>query len=320
MAEHTIRQDSQRAEVPPVWYAGPVNGSLSEGQRASKICLAINGGLAVVKLVTGIVGHSYALIADAVESLGDIFCSAIVWGGLVIASRPADKEHPYGHGKAEPLATLAVSGMLIVAAVGIASQAVHEIKAPHQSPAPYTLAVLIVVIIIKERMFRFEKRTADRIGSTAVIADAWHHRSDALTSAAVGIGITIALVGGEGYEAADDWAALIACLVIVANGLRFVRLSVTELMDATPKTDLADTIRVAALEVDGARFVEKVLVRKMGPSLLIDLHLQVKPDLTVYEAHQIAHRVKDLIISRWPQVADVLVHVEPHLRSQEKHP
>jgi len=300
-----------------VWYSARVDGSLAEGQRASKICLAINGGLALVKLATGIVGHSYALIADAVESLGDIFSSAIVWGGLVIASRPADKNHPYGHGKAEPLAALAVAGMLIAAGVGIAVQAIHEIRSPHQAPAPYTLVVLLVVIIIKEKMFRFERRTALRIGSTAVIADAWHHRSDACTSAAAAIGIAIALIGGEGYETADDWAALAACLVIVANGLRFVRTSVTELMDTTPRTDLAETIRVAALEVKGARLVEKLLVRKTGPKLLIDLHLEVDPDLTVRRAHEIAHAVKDLIMTRWPEVADVLVHVEPHGSSQE---
>lgn len=280
--------------------------------------MGINGGLAVVKLVTGIVGHSYALIADAVESLGDIFSSAIVWGGLVIASKPADKDHPYGHGKAEPLAALAVAAMLIAAAVGIATQAIQEIRVPHQGPAPYTLAVLIVVIIIKEKMFRFERRTADRIGSTAVIADAWHHRSDALTSAAAAVGITIALIGGEGYETADDWAALIACVVIVGNGLRFVRSSARELMDTTPRTNLADAIRETALEIDGARFVEKLLVRKMGPRLLIDLHLEVDPDSTVRRAHEIAHNVKDLIISKWPQVADVLVHVEPHDDSQEQ--
>ena len=285
---------------------------LSEGQRASKICLALNGGLALVKLVTGIVGHSYALVADAVESLGDVFSSAIVWGGLAIASRPADKDHPYGHGKAEPLAALAVAVMLIAAAAGIAFQAAHEIRAPHQSPAPYTLAVLLVIIVIKEKMYRYEWRTAKRIGSTAVSVDAWHHRSDAITSAAAAIGIAIALVGGEGYETADDWAALIACIIIVANGLRFARFAVAELMDTTPRTTLVDTIQVAALEVDGARLVEKVLVRKMGPRLLIDLHLEVDPTLTVRQAHRIAHAVKDLITGRWPEVADVLVHVEPH--------
>ncbi len=278
----------------------------------SAISMALNGALAVVKLVAGITGHSNALIADAVESLGDIFSSAIVWGGLVIASRPADEDHPYGHGKAEPLAALAVAVMLIAAAAGIVMQATRGVRIPHESPAWYTLVVLLFVIVIKELMYRYESRTARRINSTAVFVDAWHHRSDALTSAAAAVGITIALIGGEAYAAADDWAALLACLVIVANGLGFARTAVGELMDTNPDTALLDTIRLAALQVDGAEFVEKVLIRKMGSRLYVDLHLEVDPALSVSRAHEIAHKVKDVVMTRWPKVADVLVHVEPH--------
>ena len=290
-----------------------VDDPLAQGQRASTISLALNGSLTIVKLVTGIVGHSQALIADAIESLGDIFSSAIVWGGLVMASRPADEEHPYGHGKAEPLAALAVAAMLIGAAAIIAIQAVEGVRAPQESPAAYALVVLLAVVVIKETMYRYESRTARRIGSTAIIVDAWHHRSDALTSAVAAGGITIALVGGERYAAADDWAALAACLVIALNGLKFARSAVNELMDTTPDTTLVDSIQTVALEAEGAEFVEKVLVRKMGPSLYVDLHLEVDPGLTVSRAHEIAHAVKDMIIARWPQVADVLVHIEPHI-------
>ena len=286
---------------------------LSQGRRVSALSLGVNGGLAVVKLVTGIIGHSYALIADAVESLGDVFSSAIVMSGLVIASRPADENHPYGHGKAEPLAALAVAAMLVGAAVAIATQAVREIQTPHEAPAGYTLVVLLIVIVIKEWMYRYESRTGERIGSMVITVDAWHHRSDALTSAAVAVGITISLVGGKGYEAADDWAALAACLIICANGFRFVRSAVFELMDTKPKTALVDSIEALALSIDGARLVEKVLVRKMGPKLYVDLHLEVDPDLTVQRAHTIAHGVKDAIMSTRPEVADVLIHVEPHV-------
>ena len=274
--------------------------------------MALNGSLALVKLVTGIAGHSQALIADAIESFGDIFSSAIVWGGLTIASRPADEDHPYGHGKAEPLAALAIALMLIGAAAVIAVQAIDGIRGPSESPAAYTLAVLLVVIVVKEKMYRYEARTARRIGSTAVIVDAWHHRSDALTSAVAAGGIAIALVGGERYAVADDWAALAACLVIVFNGLRFARSAVYELMDTTPDTSLIESIQEAALEIEGAKFVEKVLVRKTGPHLYVDLHLEVDAALTVSTAHRIGHDVKDLIVKRWPRVADVLVHVEPH--------
>jgi len=274
--------------------------------------IALNGGLALVKLVAGIAGQSYALIADAVESLGDIFSSAIVWGGVVIAARPADADHPYGHGKAEPLAALAVAVMLIGAAVGIAIQAVREILVPHGGPAGYTLAVLIAVVAIKEGMYRYEMTVARRIGSMAVSVDAWHHRSDAITSAAAAVGISIALIGGERYATADDWAALAACAVIAFNGLRFARTSILELMDTMPKTTLIEGIQKAGVAVEGARFVEKVLVRKMGVYLYVDLHLEVDPILTVQRAHAIAHAVKDAILAKWPEVADVLVHVEPH--------
>ncbi|UCE60807.1 MAG: cation transporter [Phycisphaerales bacterium] len=283
-----------------------------QAQYVSKISLALNGGLALVKLVTGMVGQSYALIADAVESMGDIFSSAIVWGGVAIASRPADADHPYGHGKAEPLAALAVAGMLIAAAVGIALQAVHEINSPGPSPAPYTLMVLLVVIAIKEWMYRYESRIAREVGSTAVDVDAWHHRSDAFTSAAAAIGITVALIGGEGYSAADDWAALFACGIIAFNGSRFARSAIDELMDTAPHTSLVDGIRETAEGVEGARFVEKVVERKVGPNVYIDLHLQVDPEMSVRDAHKVAHAAKGAVMSRWTEVADVLVHVEPH--------
>lgn len=289
-----------------------MNEAFRHARRAPTISVAINGALAVVKLVTGMVGHSYALVADAIESLGDIFASAIVWGGLVLASKPADENHPYGHGKAEPLASLAVALMLIAAAVLIGYDAISEIRTPHQAPAPYTLVVLIIVVIVKESMYRYEMRVGRKAGSTAVIVDAWHHRSDALTSTAAGIGIAIAVIGGPGYEAADDWAALIACVVIILNGTKFARTAIHELMDTTPGTALIDEIQTAAVEIERAMFIEKVLVRKMGPMMYVDLHLEVDPAMSVYDAHETAHEVKDLIMARWPRIADVLVHVEPH--------
>jgi len=288
-----------------------VEDRLSIGTRASSISLAVNGGLALIKLVAGIAGNSYALIADAIESLGDIISSAIVWGGLVIASRPADRDHPYGHGKAEPLAALAVALMLLGAAATIALQAVGEIRTPHHAPASYTLIVLLAVVAIKETMFRYQSRTGRSIDSTAITVDAWHHRSDAITSAAAAVGIAIALIGGKGYESADDWAALAACVVIVTNGVRFARMAVMELMDTTPRALLIDEIRATALRVDGAMYVEKLLVRKMGPRLYVDLHLEVEPTLSVLKAHGIAHAVKDAILARHAEVADVLIHVEP---------
>ncbi len=288
-----------------------MNDRLAPGYRATTISVGLNGALAVVKLVCGIAGNSYALVADAMESLGDIFSSAIVWSGLVIASRPADANHPYGHGKAEPLAALLVALMLVAAAATIVTQALHEIRTPHHAPAAYTLFVLLGVVVVKEVMYRYEARAARKCGSTAVMVDAWHHRSDAISSAAAAIGITIALVGGPGYEPADDWAAMAACLVIGVNAVHFVRTAVGELMDTRPEAAFVESIRAAALKVEGARYVEKVLVRKMGPQLYVDLHLEVDPELPVREAHRIGHLVKDSIMAGRREVADVLVHIEP---------
>ena len=267
----------------------------------------------MVKLVTGVVGNSYALIADAIESLGDVLSSVIVWSGFVIASKPPDENHPYGHGKAEPLAALAVSGMLVGAAGLIAYQAAQGVRQPHDLPASYTLIVLLVVVVIKEVMYRYECAVAKSIDSTALAADAWHHRSDAITSLAAGVGITIALLGGKGYEAADDWAALAGCTIILINGLRFARLSIAELMDTVPETNRSDEIEEIALRVDGAKLIEKLLMRKMGSAVYVELHLEVDPTVSVLEAHDIAHRVKDAISAAQPAVADVLVHVEPHV-------
>ncbi len=301
----------KRAAIHFPRYAIGVQERLSVGIRASSISLAVNGGLALVKLMAGVFGNSYALIADAIESFGDIFSSIIVWGGVLVASRPADSDHPYGHGKAEPLAALAVALMLLGSAATIVVQSIHEIREPHHAPAAYTLVVLLAVVLIKEAMYRYEWRTGRRIESTAICVDAWHHRSDALTSAAAAIGITIALLGGEGYESADDWAALAACTIIGVNGFRFARTAVVELMDTAPTAPVGNGIRATALGVEGALNVEKLTMRKMGPQLYVDLHLEVEPAMPVYRAHQIGHDVKDAILKQHPVVADVLVHVEP---------
>lgn len=282
-----------------------------QGRRVSTVSVSVNGALALIKLLTGIVGNSYALVADAIESLGDIISSLVVWGGLTIAARPADADHPYGHGKAEPLAALIVAAMLLFSAALIAFQAIREIITPHHAPEWYTLPVLLVVVAIKEGMYRYESRAGRRIGSTAVLVDAWHHRSDALTSLAASVGIAVAIFGGPGFEPADDWAALFACVFIVGNSLRFAREAVTELMDTSPDIRLSDEIRSAAGRIPGVRDVEKMFIRKMGPYFYVDLHLNVDAAMTVREAHDIAHRVKDAIRARWPEVADVLVHVEP---------
>jgi len=284
---------------------------LQRSLRATCWGLAVNALLAVAKLSAGILGHSYALVADAVESLADIFSSVVVWRGLVIAAAPADDKHPYGHGKAEPIAAAIVATMLLIAACGISIQAFREIITPHHAPAPFTLLVLIVVVVVKEGLFRFVAREADSVESSAVRTDAWHHRSDAITSLAAGIGISVALVGGEGYEAADSVAAIVAAGIIVWNACRLLRPALDELMDASPSPEVIEKIRSIAAGNPGVEAVEKCVVRKMGFHYLVDMHVEVDPQLTVQQAHQIAHEVKDSVRERLPAVSDVLVHIEP---------
>ena len=275
------------------------------------IGLFVNALLAATKLAAGLLGHSHALVADAVESLADIFSSIVVWRALLVASVPADERHPYGHGKAEPIAAAIVSTMLLLAAVGIGVQAVREIVQPKEGPAPFTLVVLLGVIVVKETLFRFALREADSVDSTAVRTDAWHHRSDAITSLAAGIGITIALIGGPGYAAADDIAAVVAAGIIAWNGWRLLRPALDELMDSAPELAVREQIRALAAMIEGVDCVEKCVVRKMGHHYFVDMHVQVDPQMTVERAHQIAHLVKDHVRHHLPAIYDVLVHLEP---------
>ncbi len=280
--------------------------------------MLVNAGLAIVKFLAGILGHSYALIADAVESAADVLSSLVVWGGLHIASRNADEEFPFGYGKAEPLAAAVVGLMLMGAAVAVAIQAVREILTPHHTPAPFTLAVLVGVILVKEVLFRRVLRVGSELGSTAVRADAWHHRSDAITSLAAFVGISVALLGGPGWEQADDWAALVAAGVILVNGFRVLRPAVADLMDRAPGADVADRIAEAAVAVEDVSAVEKLAVRKHGLSFYVDIHVQADPAMSLHDAHELSGRVKGAIRDAVPKVAGVLVHMEPYEPEPER--
>jgi len=288
----------------------PLN-RLQRGLRATFWGMAVNVVLSGTKLAAGIVGHSHALVADAVESFADIFSSLIVWRGLVIAAVPPDEDHPYGHGKAEPIASAIVAAMLLGAALWIAITAFGEITKPHLSPAPFTLIVLVVVVVVKEGLFRFVSREGKAVDSSAVRTDAWHHRSDAITSVAAGVGISVALIGGKGFEAADDVAAIAAAGIIAWNSWRLLRPALNELMDTAPSREVIDQIRRIAAATPGVGGVEKCIVRKVGYQYFVDMHVEVDPQMTVLHSHEIAHDVKDKIRNTMPAVNDVLVHIEP---------
>jgi cation diffusion facilitator family transporter len=284
---------------------------LRTGQELAVIGIAVNAALAGIKIAAGIVGNTYALIADGFESTLDIFSSIIIWYGLKLAAQPPDDEHPYGHGKAEPVATIVVSLVLIGAALGLAVQSVREILTPHHTPAPFTLVVLLVVVLVKELLFRKMHSTGTTIESGAVKSDAWHHRSDAVTSAAAFIGISIALVGGPGWESADDWAALLACGFIGWNGWKLLKPAMYEAMDAAPPPELVKNVRSVAAGVPGVSALDQCLIRKSGLEFFVDLHVGVDAALTVREGHRIAHEVRNAVRAANPAIADVLVHIEP---------
>ncbi|MCH9024874.1 MAG: cation transporter [candidate division Zixibacteria bacterium] len=284
---------------------------MKSGLIAVRGAMAINLALAFVKITTGVIGNSHALVADGIESTTDVFTSLIVWSGLRLSAKPPDLNHPYGHGKAESLAGLIVSVFLIGAAILISIQSVREILTPHQTPKWYTLLVLALVVIIKESLYRFIVQIGDSLESSALKGDAWHHRSDALTSLAAFLGIGIALVGGPGYEVADDWAALLACGIIVYSGVRLMRPALDEVLDAAAPDDVEARVRSVANGVKGVVAVEKCRIRKSGVSYLADIHVVVDGNMSVRDSHQIAHVVKDHLLQSPLSISDAIIHIEP---------
>lgn len=286
--------------------------AVATAQAAVATGLLVNAALAAVKLVAGVVGNSYALIADAAESGFDILGSLVVLGGMRIAARSEDDDYPFGYGKAEALAGAVVALMLMGASLGIAVEARREIATPHHAPAPYTLAVLVAVVVVKWWMGRRVARASAAAGASAAAdADAMHHYADAITSVAAFVGITIALVGGPGYEPADDWAALVASAVIFVNGIRVLRPALADLMDRAPGAAVRAPVEAAALAVAGVRGVHALRVRRAGTGYFVDLHVQADPTMTLEAAHVLSGMVKGAIRDAVPPVRGVLVHMEP---------
>ena len=286
--------------------------------RVPLIGAGINAVLAAIKITGGVLGHSNALIADGIESSADVVSSLVVWGGLHVAVKPADGNHPYGHGKAESLAAVAASLALLAAAILIAVESIKQIVTPHLLPHPLTLVVLAGVVIVKWYLSRFVSQAGQAAESTALKSDAWHHLSDALTSLAAFIGILIAIIGGPGYEGADDWAALTACGIILFNGMLLLRAAINDLMDTAASPEHEAQIRAVANSVEGVIDIEKCWIRKSGLHNLIDIHVVVDGDLSVRQGHDIAHRVKDALLESEHRIANVLVHIEPYLEQKDQ--
>ncbi len=284
---------------------------LSQAKRAAALSLITNFLLAIAKGLGGILGHSDALIADAIESCADIFSSFLVLFGLQYAHKPADEDHPYGHGKAEPLITFAVVGFLLISATIIAVESIRHLNETQQQPEFFTLYILGAIIIIKELSYRYVYRKGVLTKSSSLKADAWHHRSDAISSLIAFLGISCTYLFGKGFEKADDWAALIAALFIVYNAYRIFRPALGEIMDEHTHHELIDEIRKASKEVPGVIDIEKCWARKNGMTYVVDLHLEMNGALTVTEGHGISHDLKDHLMEKFPYITEVLIHIEP---------
>lgn len=288
-----------------------MNTNAEKAVKATYLSIAGNISLALVKGLAGYFGNSYALIADAIESATDVFSSVLVLFGIKYSNKPADSNHPYGHGRAETLVTFAVVGFLLISATIIAYESIENIMTPHKTPEKFTLYVLAGIVLIKEIFYRFVSKKGDETNSSSLKADAWHHRSDAITSGMAFIGISIAIYLGPGYETADDWAALLASGLIVYNAYMIFRPALGEILDEHLYDEMVADIREIATTVDGVIDTEKCFVRKTGMTFRVDLHLTVDAKITVTEGHEIAHRLKDTLQAKIPEIADVLIHIEP---------
>ncbi len=280
--------------------------------KATYFSIISNASLALIKGLAGIFGNSYALIADAIESTTDIFASILVLFGIKYSNRPADDNHPYGHGRAEPLITFLVVGFLIASAAIIAHESIVNIEKPHNLPKSWTLYILGAIILWKEFSFRLVMKRSVETNSSSLKADAWHHRSDAITSVAAFIGISIALFMGKGYESADDWAALFASGFILYNSYLIFRPALGEIMDEHLYDDLVADIRKVALQVEGIVGTEKCFIRKAGMKYHVDLHAIVDATISVKEGHVLAHNLKDILRQELPELGHVLIHIEPN--------
>ncbi|HEA23736.1 hypothetical protein LCGC14_0889720 [marine sediment metagenome] len=287
------------------------NAISKKGLKTTLIGIVVSALLAIIKGLGGVFGHSYALIADAIESASDVLTSAMLWAGLKWSSKPPDENHPYGHGKIEALVAIGIGVALTIAAGIIVHDSILHIIEPHKSPAPFTLIILVVVVLTKELLYRYVLKTGDEINSSAVKADAFHHRSDAITSIAAFIGISIALIGGKGFEIADDFAALIAAGFIVYNAYTISRSAIGELLDEAVEPELRDDVIKAVEQMSGVIKVERCHSRKMGTAFHIDMHLWIDGNKTVTEGHNIAHNVKKKLFIKFPQLIDVHIHIEP---------
>ncbi len=280
-------------------------------RRIALLSVAVSGALAVSKLLIGWMAGSAAVIADGFESAGDVVGSSIVLLGLMAAARPPDDEHPYGHGRFEILSGLAVGVLLAAAGAGICVHAVENLSAPREVPAAYGVWPLIVSIVLKTGLSTLKFRYGRRTRSGALVADAWNDAVDILSGTVALIALGLTLLDPVRLLHADQYGGFVVGLIVVFTGARIIRETSMQLVDTMPDSGLMSQIRTVALAVPGVQGVEKCYARKTGFEYHVDLHLEVDPEITVRESHDIATEVRIRLKENLDFIADVLVHVEP---------
>ncbi len=304
----SAQKDRQRTAFQPGAEQARRAGA---GRRVALFSIAGSGALAITKLLIGWLGGSTSVVADGFESAGDVIASTIVLFGLFIASRPPDEKHPYGHGRFEMLTGLGVGILLLLGGMGISVNSLKNVTAVHAPPALYTIFPLLASIAVKTALSTSKFRVGRRIQSAALVADAWNDMVDILSALAALTALGLTLYDPSRFLFADHFGGFAVGLIVCFTGIRVVRDTSLQLMDTMPEPELMDRIRKEAVQVPGVRGVEKCYARKTGFQYHVDLHLEVDPDMTVRESHEIAHDVRVRILEELDWVADVLVHVEP---------
>jgi cation diffusion facilitator family transporter len=281
------------------------------GQRVAIAGMLVSGALAVIKITAGLAGHSTAVVADGFESAGDVLASGFVLFGLTIAARPADADHPYGHGRFETLTGLLIGLVLIGGGALISYSSISRIGQPHEPVATFVVGPLLLSLLAKTILATVKFRYGRRLASASLTADAWNDAMDTLSAVAALTAVMLTLSDPARFGEADRYGGCVVGMIVVFAGLGVSRETTIQQMDTMPGEDMIAEIRAAARSVDGVRGVEKCYARKTGLKYHVDLHLEVDPEMTVRRSHGLGHDVRERIMERVPWVADVLVHVEP---------
>jgi cation diffusion facilitator family transporter len=289
-----------------------MNRSGTAGRNVALASIFISGGLAAAKIVVGLKANSTAVVSDGIESASDILASSLVLFGLVMAAKPPDAEHPYGHGRLETLSGMAVGIILVVTGSLISVESLRRGLTPHNAPAAFAVWPLLLSIAVKSSMYLTKRHYGLKLLSSSLAADAWNDGVDTVSGTVALIGVSLESLAGRSFRQADDIGGCAVGLIVILLGARIVRDTTFQLMDTMPDGRLLEQIRKTALQVPGALGIEKCFARKTGLQYHVDLHLEVDPDMTVSASHRIATEVRGKIRSELPWVADVLVHVEPY--------